>query len=564
MKRLLITLTVTLLFSPSFSQYPKNYFRNPLNIPIDLTANFGELRTNHWHMGLDIRTAQRENLPVHAAAEGFISRIAVEPFGFGRVLYIDHPNGYTTVYAHLNDFDPAIESYVKSEQYRLESWRVNLRPDKNQFPVRKGQFIAYSGNTGGSAGPHVHFEIRDTKTEECINPLLFGLKNDNIPPTITRLGMYERQISTYEQSPKLYSLKRSGSAFTISNNRAIETGASHVSFSLQAIDKITGSASPSGIYSAKIFLDGKELGGFELDRIHYDKTRYMNAHIDYRYKMRGGAYLQHVSRLPGNIEDVYTGGEKTGDVFLQDFNVHDVRIEVLDAHGNKSVVSFKLKRSGAMKELSGSSLGIPSVIPGEVSVFESERFEAMIDEDGVYDKIPITYREQNVPAANAVSGVHSFIGDDLPIHNYVTVRIQPNTDLSEQEKNCLIVQRDNDGRGENVKGKWESGWVSAKFDDFGSYQLFVDKTPPSINNLGSATVVNLKAQRRIVFQPQDHFGIKSFRAQVNGKWLRFTNDKGKSFIYVFDEKFPSGESDLSVRVEDVAGNVAERSWRVLR
>src|SRR5215216_4132705 len=178
--------------------YPQNYFRNPLNIPMQLVANFGELRANHWHMGLDIRTQQKVNLPVYAAAEGYIARVKIEPGGFGRAIYINHPNGYTTLYAHLNNFFPALEQYVKTEQYKLESWEVELEIPQNLFPVSKGSFIAYSGSTGGSQGPHVHFEIRDTKTDECLNPLLFGFPiADVVPPTISRLAMYDRNRSVY-------------------------------------------------------------------------------------------------------------------------------------------------------------------------------------------------------------------------------------------------------------------------------------------------------------------------------------------------------------------------------
>ena len=153
--------------------YPQNYFRNPMNIPMDLSANFGELRSNHWHMGLDIRTQQRENLSVYAAAEGYVSRVKVEPGGFGQAIYITHPNGYTTLYAHLNAFYPALQQYVKDQQYKLESWAVDIQVPANMFPVIKGTYIAKSGNTGGSQGPHVHFEIRDSETERCLNPLLF-------------------------------------------------------------------------------------------------------------------------------------------------------------------------------------------------------------------------------------------------------------------------------------------------------------------------------------------------------------------------------------------------------
>src|SRR5690242_4421346 len=148
------------LFSQVKPNYPKYYFRDPLGIsPMEIVANYGELRPDHWHMGLDIRTNQKENLPVYAAAEGYIAHIGIRPQSFGRFIIINHPNGYSTLYAHLNDFYPALEEYVTEQQYNQESWAIELDFTKGKFPVYKGQFIAYSGNTGGSQGPHLHFEI---------------------------------------------------------------------------------------------------------------------------------------------------------------------------------------------------------------------------------------------------------------------------------------------------------------------------------------------------------------------------------------------------------------------
>ena len=189
--------------------YPKGYFIYPVEARIGLAANFGELRANHYHMGLDCRTDQVENKIVKAAAAGYIARVSVAPFGFGRAIYINHPNGLTTLYGHLNNFYPELEKYVKDKQYELESWPVSLDIPVGLFPVKQGQFIAYSGNTGGSQGPHCHFEIRDTKTDKVLNPLLFGFPiPDNVPPTIVRLYMYDRCKSTYSQSPQLIGIKK--------------------------------------------------------------------------------------------------------------------------------------------------------------------------------------------------------------------------------------------------------------------------------------------------------------------------------------------------------------------
>ena len=177
-------LTVLLLFgileAGSQTTYPKGYFRNPLNIPISLSGNFGELRPNHYHMGVDIKTAARENLPVYAAADGYISRIKIEPGGFGRAIYITHPNGYTTLYAHLNNFAAKIDAFVKQQQYANESWKVELDVSPALLPVKKGDFIAYSGNTGGSQAPHLHFEIRRTSDDVNVNPLLIRIATERL------------------------------------------------------------------------------------------------------------------------------------------------------------------------------------------------------------------------------------------------------------------------------------------------------------------------------------------------------------------------------------------------
>src|SRR5215204_6663700 len=285
--------------------YPQNYFRNPLAIPMQLVANFGEIRTNHWHMGLDIRTQQKVNLPVYAAADGYISRVVVEPGGFGQAVYITHPNGYTTLYAHLNSFMPALASYVKGQQYAVRSWKVNLTIPPNLFPVKKGDLIGLSGSTGGSEGPHVHFEIRDSETEKCLNPLLFNFPiADAVAPTIYRLAMYDRNKTTYNQLPRLLPLKKAGSFYT-AVSETIKTGSKKISFAISAVDRFNGTPNPNGIYSARISVDGQPVSEFVLDQIGYDETRYINAQLDLPYKAKGGGSLQHISPLPGANRVVY-------------------------------------------------------------------------------------------------------------------------------------------------------------------------------------------------------------------------------------------------------------------
>jgi hypothetical protein len=540
--------------------YPQNYFRHPLDIPMQLVANFGEIRANHWHMGLDIRTQQKVNLPVYAAADGFVSRIVVEPGGFGQAIYIDHPNGYTTLYAHLNAFFPALADYVKKQQYAKQSWNIDIPIPANLFPVKKGSFIARSGSTGGSEGPHVHFEIRDTKTGKCLNPLLFNFPiADVVPPAIYKLAMYDRNKSTYEQTPQVISLKKAGSKYTLPSER-LRVGSDKISFAINAVDHFTGTVNPNGIYCAEIMMDDKPVSQFVLNNIGYDETRYINAQVDLPYKSRGGPTLQQVSPLPGAMNVAYDVFNGTGIIELKDTEVHTIDIEVQDADKNTSTIHFSVQYDPTLGKPY-----IPSaaqeLVPGQVNVVELDAFELYTTEATLYDSIHVNYEMVPDKEMGAVSALHKFLSAGIPAHDMFTVRIKPENDIAPGLRDRLVIKNVAGRRTFVSKASWQNGWLSAKFRQFGSFQAFVDTTPPTVN----APPINLSKASRLVFTPRDNFNtIKSFRAEVDGKWLCFSNDKGKTWIYHFDENFPPGEHELKLTIEDEAGNVMERTWNVRR
>lgn len=548
------------------TKYPQGYFRWPLNLTPEIVANMGELRTNHWHMGLDMRTNQKTDQPVYAAAEGYIAYAGVRPMSYGRFIIINHPNGLSTLYGHLNDFAPALEAYVTEQQYKQESWAVELTIPREKFPVSKGSFIAYSGTTGGSQGPHVHFEIRDTKTEKCLNPLLFGMPlADDVPPTIVRLAVYDGAASSYEQSPRLFTVKKTDNGYIIPKLPVLKTTFPFISFGLQAYDRINGSGNQDGIYSAKLFVDDRLQGGFTIDSIDYRDTRYMNAQIDYTYRANGGAFIQLLSRLPGNNAGVYHPGWGDGVIRLPDTALHTVRIETADAYGNSSVLSFGLQFTG--DAVARQSSVLPSLfLPGYVNVLEKPDFEAFLPEACLYDSVRPLYYRNNSNTAYAVSALHRLNDGTIPLHTGMTVRIKPDKIIPDEWKNKLVIKR-TDGNSSSIKpAKWQGSasagaqWLSASFDGFGSFQAFADITPPSVNKLGRGDTIDLSAANRIIFTPTDNSGIKSFRAELDQQWLRFTNDKGRSWIYGFDERCPYGVHSLKVTVSDIAGNVTENTW----
>ncbi len=233
-----------------------------------------------------MRTNAKENLPVYAAAEGYIAHIGIRPQSFGRFIIINHPNGLSTLYAHLNDFFPELEKFVTDKQYEKETWAIELDFTKEQFPVSKGAFIAYSGNTGGSQGPHLHFEIFETKTGKRLNPLLFNFNiSDNVPPAITRLAVYDRSRSVFDQKPVFYELKNTASGYIIPKIPVMKTGLSRLSFAIQAYDKMSSNGSPDGVFSAQLFFDDIPQVKFVLDSIDYEETAYINSQTDHMHRV---------------------------------------------------------------------------------------------------------------------------------------------------------------------------------------------------------------------------------------------------------------------------------------
>ncbi|MDP4258011.1 MAG: M23 family metallopeptidase [Bacteroidota bacterium] len=593
-----------ILFSlPVFSQgpppdhYPQGYFRDPLDIPISLAANFGELRPNHYHMGLDIRTQKKVNLPVHAAADGYIAHIKIEPEGFGQAIYINHPNGYTTLYAHLNRFFPALAAYVKQQQYKMRSWQVSLDIPPGMFPVRKGDLIAYSGSTGGSQGPHLHFEIRQTAGDINLNPLLFGLPvPDNVPPVIQRLALYDRDRSLYEQAPRIFPVHRSPSPPSSGNTATFSLGqplisvdVPRISFAISTFDSQSGSANPNGIFQATIHEDGQPLAGFRMDRISYEYTRNINAHIDYATREKGGPWLEHLSRLPGyGAPSIYLPflpdlvGNGDGVIDLHDGAVHLIRIEVKDANANGSVLAFRVQyarpsggKDSAIMLPDTTGLSGKTVYPNMLDGLETGDCAFYIPEKGVYDLAWIrlvrsdpgeSASSENRSTMTATPAVYTSprytIGDpSIPLQDPMLVRIRAGNDLPDSSRDRVVMVRTSRGERDLQRPEWQGRWASARFREFGDFRLMEDRVPPVIEPLGFRDGAVLSKAGGIAFKVKDNLGgVHAFRAELDpsaggeGQWLCFTNDKGRAFIYTFDEHCPRGRHVLKVTVQDAAGN----------
>lgn len=538
--------------------YPQNYFRNPLNIPMQLAANFGAVRSNHFHMGLDLRTNSQENLSVVAAADGYVSRIKVERYGFGNAVYITHPNGYTTLYAHLNKYYDTLDEFVKERQYKDEKWEQDITFSPGQFPVTKGQLIALSGNTGGSAGPHLHFEIRDTKTEECINPLLFGFNiPDGIAPIISGLYWYDRRFSTYEPGANGIAVKKAGGTYTTD---VVQVSSPTISFAIKAVDKANQGFN-LGIYHAELLMDDRLIYSFSIDQVSYDDTRYINGCIDYARFSKDKMSIQHLSSLPGMKLTNYSQPDLNGVITLQDEDIHHIEIILKDVNGNTSRLKTKVR-------LNKNSEAIPqtgkTVSPNQGKTIASENAEISFSKNAVYDAVNFQMSEKQATNADGVSNTIVLQSPYIPVHDDYTLKIKPNRKLTGEEKGKTVVLFDYGSDTKVIKGKWDGDRMETQFNRLGTATLLLDQSLPSVSPgwkdgaLINSSFLKLSGKTKIG-------DIVSFRAELDGKWLRFARVKD-DFVYVFDEKCPKGSGlhTLKVITTNTAGNINTQTFTFQR
>ena len=507
-------------------------------------------------MGLDFRTQGREGLPVYAAADGYIGRIKIEPGGFGNAIYIYHPNGYTTLYAHLSRFQPFLAAWVKQKQYAAESWKIYLEPDPALFPVKKGELIGYSGNTGGSQAPHLHFEIRD-REDQTYNPLYFGFPlPDHIAPQITRLAVYDRRRSTYLQQPRLLPLAGNKEGVVLLSSPL-------VSFAISSVDRHDGSTNPNGIAGASLWMDDSLRISFRFEKLGYEATRYLNAHIDYRFKTEIGGWLQHLSELPGYTRNsIYTHNGKSGVLDISDGKPHRIRIKVFDTENNQTETYLAVQWDGKASDF----LPVEGMaMPRSLTAYEKEEAEFYIGENSLYDACYIRYSRATCEWEGAVSSLHTIGEPNLPLQDSILIRIKPFRELTEQEKAHTLMRWQQGGKMAVQKLSWQKGWASAKTRDFGTFALVIDTIPPVIVPVGFIDQKSIAGKSKLVFWARDNQGkITQVRTELDGKWIRFSNDKSLSFVYDMDEHFGSGWHELTITATDEAGNTTRKSFHLSR
>ncbi len=532
-------------------QYPQNLFRNPLNIPIKLAGNFGECRPNHFHSGIDIKTNGVENLPVHAAAGGYVSRISMKPGGFGHCLYVTHPEGYTTVYAHLNDFVKPLQDFVRNAQYRAENWELDTVLPASFFPVTQGQQIAWSGNTGSSTAPHLHFEIRNSQTERPLNPQLFGLMpQDSRAPVLRNLYLYNLDYSIYQTSPRKIPLQKSGNEYRPTGGDTIAIAATRVGIGIDGDDYADGSENTLAPLRTSLSANGTPLCGITLDDIGYDETRYLHAYADYSIKQKGGPWVQLMFRLPGNrLTRIY---EAPNDGVVELKNA-PVKIEGYweDAAGQQSRYAFWLKNSGKSPAPCR-----PVWKPDSIISYANANIRLRGDGQALYDAVCETVTE--TPKAAALSDAFQIGRTDIPLHTSLSVWIKPNRPVPFNLRSKIALIR-SDGKKETGAAAVSDSerWYRGNTRAFGTFWLAADTAGPVIAPLKtSGGMLRFKITDKTT-------GVASVRAEASGKWI-LLEQHGDEWSYVFDDRLPKGSYNLRITAHDEVGNETVYSTRFTR
>lgn len=548
---------------------PTSYFSSPVDFPIVLAGNFGEIRGGHFHAGIDIKTQQVEGKSIKAAADGYVARIKISLYGYGKVLYIKHPNGYTTVYAHLQQFNDKIEAYTRARQYEKESFTIELFPQPGELPVKRGEEIALSGNTGGSGGPHLHFEIRKSVTEVPVNPLLFDFNVvDRVSPQLKTLAVYPlNDISSVNgtNQPLYLNLVKEKGRYWVPYQSKIEVSGK-IGFGLEAIDKLNGAPNRCGVYSITLQKNGKTVYHHEMDGIPFPETRYINAHVDYDAWNRNTQRVQRSFLLPHNNLSIYKNLVNKGHLFFLQDTTYQMQYDVYDAHENYSYLKFEVKSKKLDTLFKRPKEDSLLFALDKTNTFKRSDIKVTIPPFALYEDLYFRY-EKKPAIATSIAPVHVIQDLYTPLHQYMNVSLQLDSTYLPKANKVYMVSLD-----EKLEvlapegGTFERGFIKTRTRSFGPYTLMIDTIPPTIKPLNIYQNKNMAGEKSIRFKiSDDESGISSYEGRIDGKWELFEFDKKTGIIFfAFPPNYPKGNHKAEITVADDRRNTVTQSFTFVR
>lgn len=529
--------------------YPKDYFASPMEIPLVLSGSFGELRSNHFHTGLDIKTQQVEGLNILATADGYVSKIKISHWGYGKVVYVTHPNGYISVYGHLKKFAPAIENYVRQFQYAKESFEIELVPKSKELPVKKGELIAFSGNTGSSGGPHLHFEIRDAKSN-ALNPLILGIPvPDHKPPSINTASVYAKNENAHINQSNDYIdliIKNQPNGDVLAN-RIYAYG--QIGFAVDPNDKMDGGINNNGIYELQMSVNGKKIFEYNVQSVSFDESRYINNFIDYERSVNKKQKLIKCFKDPNTNLSIYKGLQNEGLLFVEDSTDYNVEITASDFAGNKTrlIVPVTGKKDSIIKikQIKKTPRYFKSGVVNEVV---DAKVLAIFPKNIFYRDLYFDYKYEN--------GIASFHNTSVALHDNFNMSFDV-SGYSEEEIDKMFISRKVYNRHDHVKTYRKGNYLIAKTNILGDYTLSSDKVNPKITPVNFTENEPITKQTNLIVRVSDSdSGIKSYRGEIDGKFILLEYDpKNNKLTYdLSDKEWDANEHIMKITLVDNVNN----------
>lgn len=549
------TAVILILFcslSIAQSKYPQDYFRNPLDIPLILSGTFGELRSSHFHSGLDIKTQQVEGKKVYTVAKGYVSRIKITHWGYGKALYVTHPNGYTSVYGHLQKFSPKIEAYIKRKQYEKETFEIEVFPTASELIVDTDEVIAFSGNSGGSGGPHLHFEIRDGNARP-MNPMLFGIDiKDSKKPTINSIYAYPidegSHINKSTKRIKLRLIPQQSGDFTVESIEAY----GRIGFGINTYDRQDMASNSNGVFNIQTFLNGNKNFELAFNRFSFSETKHMNRLIDYEFYKKHKSKIQKLFVENNNPLSLYRDVEDNGYITVLDQTSNIYKIRVKDFKGNDVWITIPIKGK-VENDLDVNFIDTTPyfVVHDQDKSFKEKNVSVYIPKNTFYDDV---YLDFNVSADTLT--LHKPV---IPVKKSLTITYDI-SGYNEPDKNKLFIARLNGTYKKYPVYTYttkKGNNLVAKTKKLGKYFLTTDNTKPNIKPINFGDGKWLSKYRYLKVKVDDDLsGVKNYRATVNGKWILMEYDAKKQILtHDFNDNVVTDTKNyLKIIVTDYVGN----------
>jgi hypothetical protein len=558
-----------LIFQNIYSQQQADpaKFYPPLDIPLYLSGNFGELRSGHFHSGLDFKTQGVTGKKVYSVDDGYISRIKIQTMGYGNSIYITHPGGFTSVYGHLDHFSDTIARYVKIVQYQKRTHTLDIYPDKESFKVKKGEIIAFSGNTGSSGGPHLHFELRGTLSQHPLNALLYNFDvKDDLPPRLFNLYVYplgETPEGSYAE-PKMFPLHKVNGNYHLNTADTI-TLKGNVAFGLETADFLNDISNQCGVYSIELKVNEQVVYIFRIDEFNFNESVYINAHSDYHALLEKNKKIHLLYRKPNNRLSLYPLLVNEGIVNFQPGETSSVDIRVNDAYGNFSELNFYVKGSApAVMPQRVDSASLKVFRWNSTNYYENAQIRLSIPVNSLYEDCIFNYARTDEGYQSFYPFTH-YIGDRFtPLNKPADISFSGES-IPEQIRNKVMVAMIEDSNEISCLGSnWIGENISTRISKFGKYTLVVDTIAPTIVPLNIKTGANMKFQTSVLFKVSDELsGVTEYQGFIDKSWALFEFDpKNELIVYTFDSErlTPGVEHELALYVKDAVGN--QKIYRV--